>query len=299
MKSPFTRDFYRPENLRQTWEYKTLAFILRAMVAIVVVMYLIFTAQPTWAWMQREYVRSQPLSRLDGLLDEGRRTGDYAAAHKWINYRANADAPVIAAAIVNNSEALPALFFNYVARYHRVAGNMEEFAFWNYFMRYRLRYDLLRCGNPDWIDRIDAIMGQTYALQGRAEYLETLEKDPQRLAAMLTRVLDYDASHPARNNPSTTCLLISRSDRGNYSLQPQSEWAATRHSLRLVTEYSLREMRQMPQTDSPAQDGVNAPAQNNADAPASHNADAPASNNGDAPASDNGDATAREDAPSP
>ena len=59
---------------------------------------------------------------------------------------------------------------------------------------------------------------------------------------MIKRVLDYDANHPAENDPTGICNFIYNLEKGNFVMVRREEWPPVRHTLRAVTEYNLKMM---------------------------------------------------------
>lgn len=243
MKSVFEKDFWQLDNLRQTWEYKTFAFLIRGVVAVIVVFYLLFALPSIYPWAEREWARLQPREHFEVLLNNAQKTGDYKYALKWLNYRRTEDSDYFISVIEDKSSDLPALFFGYNARHFAQRQDDDNMLFWMMFSRYRLRYDILRCGNPEMIEKVNMVFALLSKLQNMDnDKFEQLQQDKSKLKKSIEQVLAFDAKRPARNHPRTTCETFAHLNDLKTMPVPQEEWADVRHTLRIVTESSLRRM---------------------------------------------------------
>ncbi len=243
MKSMLDRDFWKLENLRQTWEYKTFSFLARAVLALIVVLYLLFALPSIYPWAQREWARMQPPEHFEVLLDKASKTGDFEYTLRWLNFRRIEESPYFSEIITKRSGELPALFFGYNARHFTKEKQQDEMLFWMLYTRYRLRYDILRCGNPEMVEKISQLFSLLSKLQGidNSEF-EKLQSDLPRLKKSIQRVSDFDAQQPARNDPRTTCKIFASFSDFKTAPTPPEDWAPIRHTLRIVTENSLKKM---------------------------------------------------------
>lgn len=251
--NPLDKKFYAPENLKQTWEYKTIRFLLRGFLTLAVYYMLVHFWQPMQHWAEMKYVRMQELSQLQPLLDRAKATGDYEDALAWTSLRPRTETPAILKVIEKNATDLPAAFFFSAATKSQVIRDAENYARWNLIARYRMRYDILRCGNPDLVEKFDSISLTMSRVYGARDALDTLLNDKPRLVAGLKDVLAFDADHPAHNNPQLTCAFLKPLNEGvNYVPVPESAWATIRHSLRNVTDYEIGEMEKSANAEKSA-----------------------------------------------
>lgn len=251
MKTPFEKDFWDWQHLRNTWEYKSLSFILRAMVAIVIVIYLLFALPSIWRWAGVEWVRHQPPERFAELVAAGEKSGDFKPALHWLAQRKRSEYALHTPLILEKISILPPGFVAWPAMQAREAGDVEQTRFWMMMARYRLRYDLLRCGNPDLVAQVNDILRTMEVMQGHNE-LDTISGDPVATADLLQEVLDFDAQNPMRNDPRTTCDAMAQLNQ-NTPLQPAApeSWAPIRHTLRVVTEQAIADMRRRSDVTPP------------------------------------------------
>lgn len=242
MKSMFTRDFWTSENLRRTWEYRVISFSLRFMLALAVIMYLLVALPSLWPWAQQQWVRLQDASRFEVLLDRARDSGDHRAAFHWLRNRPLSETAQHAALIDARAGELPALFMQWPARAAQLQQDAHGTEFWNAYYRYRLRYDILRCGNPELIERMQELNAFVLQMYGMPDPLQGAQ-DENRLPDVLQSVLDYDAQKPAANPPQMTCFFLQDFSTQPLQVAPPQLWAGMRHTLRLVTEDAIAQMR--------------------------------------------------------
>lgn len=106
-----------------------------------------------------------------------------------------------------------------------------------------MRFDAIRCGLPGLIEKYDQIQTFAHAMSGEVDPMEDIRKDPARMAAMLQRVLDYDAQHPATNPPHFTCHTFGQIISGRARIVPAEAWPTIRHTLRLATEEGIFDLK--------------------------------------------------------
>lgn len=237
------RDFFKPENIRKTWEYKSITFILRGMVALGVIIYLLVTVPATWVWMKTEWVRRDPPGRFAELVAAGAQTGDFKKTHEWLMLRPRSEVPLHANTIAENAAVLPSIFFDWKVQAARAENNAEDLRFWTAYQRYRLRYDVLRCGDMTLVQKLDALQLAMQAVSGQPDPLADVQDDPARMGRLLQDVLDYDAQHPAANDPRTTCDALKKMSKAKPQPAPREYWADIRHTLRRATEAAIRDMK--------------------------------------------------------
>ncbi len=247
MKTVFNKEFWNMGNLRQTWEYKSIAFILRGIVALMVVVYLLLTLPAIWPWMQKTYARLQPPEKFEELVTTATQTGDFTWTHQWLSARPRTESAQHAAVIEKHLGDVPPAFLTFLMQYSESTGDAQNTRFWMALTRYRTRFDLLRCGIPDAVEEFDRIQSALFAFHLQKDYLADTAKNPTDMANLLQRVLDHDAQHPARNSPMFTCQmaqkLFVRQAGQPLEPAPPEAWQTIRHTLRLVTEKAIADMR--------------------------------------------------------
>jgi len=227
------------EKIKGSWEFKTVFFILRVLGVLAFVVYLGMSAPAAFAWGQVFWVRSQPLAQLETIRDRALAADDPMLLTNWVQRRPMFESDEIMQRLEPDSGKIGSLLFLRYARYLHQAGQNEEAAFWQLYARYRLRYDALRCGAPDGPETMTMILG----FLAQNDVQESIEADDQKLATEIERVLKFDAKYPAENNPSDICPIVQKLSGGNYAMVPRENWAVIRHTLRMVTELSIKEMQ--------------------------------------------------------
>ena len=253
MKSPFEKDFWRAENLRSTWEYKTISFIVRAIVAMMVLIYIGVTAPTVWTWAQAAHARSQPADRLEILISEALKTDDFEWAHRWVNARPKSEVVQHAAVIEKYITEIPPLFISTIVRASRETETVEKTRFWLMYMQYRMRFDLIRCGHPGLIEKYGEMQAMVIHLQNTPYELAAISGDPKKTAMLLQEVLDFDSRYPARNKPTFVCTMMAPLVYGQkQDPAPEPTWATIRHALRVTTEREIKRMTNTTTAEPPA-----------------------------------------------
>jgi hypothetical protein len=215
--------------------------ILRGAIALGVIIFLVSSLPRAWLWGQMQWVRKDDISQLDKVASAAIRTGELDHFQRWLTFRPKSESDILLEEVPGYASDVASITFFELANRAKYLGRTEDYVFWTLFGRFRLRYDLLRCGSPDSIE----IMNSLFAALSPAEKTDDVNKvlaDPAKTRLYLRKVLDFDARNPARNDPAAVCATLNKLQKGKYALVPKSEWAAIRHLLRDITERSLREM---------------------------------------------------------
>jgi len=219
-------------------EFRLTRLFLRALLMIGFLVYMGTNAAGAWTWLQVKWVQSQNLSQLERVAQRGIDEDDTEWAEKWISFRPLSEsADVMRRAEPFSGHFSPFLFFNF-ARRAAALGDDEQKRFWIMYARYRLRYDVVRCGARDDIDSV------TLLLEIAQDLDQKFFADPPRDEAirLARRVLDFDARNPAVNDPQKLCRLLKRmsNDQLTYVPIPKEKWPQARFDLRFGTDLSLK-----------------------------------------------------------
>lgn len=244
MKSLFNKDFWQADTLRTTWEYKLISFMVRVILAMTVIIYLVVTVPTVWPWAQMAHARSQPAERFESLITTAIASGDFNWAHRWLQARPRDEVAQHAAVVEKYISDVSPFLIGAVVRDKRENATIEDTRFWLMYMQYRMRYDIVRCGQAGLVNKYNELQTLVSAMQETPDELAATRNDPHITAALMQQVLDYDALHPARNTPALVCktltpLLHSRT----HAMAPPETWASLRHTLRLVTENAINDMK--------------------------------------------------------
>ncbi len=226
-------------SFRNSWEVRSVLFILRIMAVLLCLMYLLWTASGVVNWGVMKWVRLQPLSELDIYAAENIEKNTPGNIVSWISMRPAEERPEIMRILKPKTGELAGANFMMFSRWEGDLGHADESMFWYQFARYRYRYDALRCG----IDSATNDLTGLLDLGPRHDMDAAAKKDPDFTRKSIQRVLDFDAQYPAHNYPGEICAQVGKLNKVEASIAPEASWAPIRHTLRSVTEFSLKEMQ--------------------------------------------------------
>lgn len=221
-----------------------LLIALRIILAGLVLLYLSSAVPGFYRWTKIKQVRAEPVETLQRAVDRSviRRKPEELVF--WIASRPEDDSRYLLETLPAMASDLPSNIFFDLAKRAQKLGRHEDYLFWTFYARFRLRYDLLRCGDPDAVKMINTLAD---ALGTKDIATMAIENNPGKMADMIEKILDFDAHHPARNDPSPVCTHILKIKKNKFAIAPPSEWAAVRHVLRNVTERGVKELRREAQ----------------------------------------------------
>lgn len=228
------------DKLKASWEYRSGKFVLRIVAALFFFSYLAATMPSAWAWAWASYYKNQPPSQIDALIEKHVNTSDQSKIMGWIQLRPAEERASIQEKLLAHSPVLDSYAFLIFSDWALEKRELQDAIFWNFMGRYRLRYDALRCGTPNAVENIKGLA----ELLSYDVFEKILTQHPGLVPVMIKRVLDYDANHPAENDPTGICNFIYNLEKGNFVMVRREEWPPVRHTLRAVTEYNLKMMAQ-------------------------------------------------------
>lgn len=209
-----------------------LRHILRTTLYIALLVYIHFGVMSTVAVFKRIYYAQQDISILNNVIDEALAEKNPLLVASWLSARPPAETDVLIGKIVARSSVLePGVFFEFYRRESK-RGNAGEALFWLQLGRYRMRYDWLRCGSD--MESNNAL-NRLLDVQRDPAIDRLLREKPEALKASIRRVLDFDAKHPAHNDPILACK-VHANDMG----APEESWETYRRLLRHQTEEFLK-----------------------------------------------------------
>lgn len=218
-----------PRPIRNSWEVKSVIFILRCMAVLAFLMYLMLSFSSPWHWAKTKWIRQQPADDIVRIAEESLAMNKPEFLLDWITARPAVERAGIMEKLQPLVPRLSPFTFATYANWMDKAKNTEEAVFWQQYMLYRLRFDTLRCGTE--------ISDKGF----RRNYLFRPVSDDRHY---IQRVLDYDAKWPANNDPLFTCMQMEKMNGNKYGLSPAGpeHWKSVRFTLRTVTENSLSKM---------------------------------------------------------
>lgn len=221
----------------QSWEKRSILFILRAIGVILFLAYLAVTGPSALSWGELKWVRFQPLEQITQVAERSIKR-DPQDLVKWVSMRPSYERKQIMEKLEPYSGQISSGMFLIYSHWMMDSGQEKEAIFWRQYGRYRLRYDALRCGSPQSTENMAGLL----ALFPDRGVQEAIAKDPSIVKISLQRVLDFDAKYPADNNPIDICPTIQKLDGGKFAMVKREDWRTIRHTLRLMTEYALEKM---------------------------------------------------------
>lgn len=234
-------DYSSWQKFRQSPEWRGAKWIAKACLVVTIYFYLVGAFGRTYTWAEIKWMRSTPFSQIDAIIEDAKKDNDFSYAYKWVRARPFDDTAGVMAAVERHAEILPSIFFFEQARRVRDTASPDDHAFWALYARYRLQYDLIRCGDPDMIDGMQIMLRGSLA--DDKAVMAVLE-DQKRLKKTLERIVAYDAEKPARNNPMTVCKMVGHSRK--YEVPPVEAWTMIRHNLIAATTAGINKMESAP-----------------------------------------------------
>lgn len=218
------------------WMLRPVYFVLRFFIAAFFIFYVMFGVFSTIHWAKGELNKRQDVSRLADVISRHVQEGTPEEVVDWVRFRPLNETSEIINIITPESAVLDfRLFFELATRQLRL-GNTEDSLFWTQLGRYRLRYDLERCGVPDSLEWF----GKFLVLSESPAIKDLLAQRPELVKKSVKQVLDFDKKYPAHNNPQTLCTSLQKLSKDKEVLTvPMSEWEKVRHHLQRNTEKFL------------------------------------------------------------
>lgn len=240
-------DYTSWEKFKKSPEVRGARFVVRVCFTVIVYLYLASAAIQTTRWMQVKWVRIDDISKIDFILEKAIKNDDFTDALNWVKSRPLEDTEIIVKTIEKNASDLPSLFFFEQAARVRNMSDNEGFAFWSIYARYRLQYDLIRCAAPDLLDSL-TFMSQSGAA---SDNLRTIFKSKEKAAAIMKKVVSFDAEKPASNSPQMLCTMARQVSNKELELPPPYVWRSIRHRLITLASEGITKMEEQPSVPVP------------------------------------------------
>lgn len=231
----------KKKGFRESWEFRSGRFALRAAAFCIFIGYLGLTGASTINWAHMKWVRSQPLERLPELADRYlNKTFEPEKLNKWVSLRRRQETEDIIRLLMPYTGRLPTFTFLFYSLQLNEAGKTEDALFWWQFARYRARFDALRCGSVMAVENLDSLLQHV----PHPEFPPDDTRDSKDVIESLLSVLELDAHYPAENIPEELCTALRAMEPGKFKSVEVPRWRAIRFTLRKMTEYSLDQMRE-------------------------------------------------------
>lgn len=216
-------------------EFRVFRVVFRVLFTFVFIMYLLNSLVVVPTWVRLKLARLHTPSHIEQLLDEAAETGNYSAAEAWLEFRPSAESQSIIDQLVPYSGHLSSLTFFEFSEQYAKNNNAEEADFWYIYALYRVRFDFLRCGLPDGVESGDKLLKLISTISSKYNR----DVADSQIRKHVQRVLDFDAEHPAQNEPGGLCRVLSNVANSPYNPMPQDDWDSFREGLRESTRMSF------------------------------------------------------------
>jgi hypothetical protein len=220
-------------KIAKTFDWKFMPRLaLKILVICVFLLYIIFGTTATFALYKKKMYSEQDIKSLYTVISTATESGNPMAVAIWLNARPLEETDKLVQMITPKSAVLDFSTFFEIFRRELRLGRPEEALFWLQLGRFRVRYDILRCGaDPDKVKNIDQILNVM-----PSQTIDTLlEEHPEDLKKSLQQVLDFDAKYPAHDNPVRICKAI-----GILLPAAEDQWEGYRRVLRRSAEKFLK-----------------------------------------------------------
>jgi len=228
------------QKFKTTWEYKSLKFVFKIIGIILLVSYLYATVPTAYDWTQIKYTQSQSLEDLPALAEKYIAENRADKLQDWIAMRDKKDILQIIETLEPYVGQMESTTFLIYARRLAALNKKADAVFWYQFTLYRLRFDAIRCGTTDAIPVISQIA--TIAMNSDVE--KALATDDTTLPFMIERVLEFDAEHPAENDPQRICKLVEKFSTETVQVTPRDSWPELRKIHVALSNDQLKSLKQ-------------------------------------------------------
>ena len=206
-EKPPTGELSAEKTSSRKWTKRLLLLPLRLLAATLLLVYVLIGMNAATAVYKRFIYGGQDISALDTNLDTAAQSGDYSMVLDWIKSRPLAETDKLIEMISPKSAGMGADVFFEIFRRERLLGHPEEALFWIQLGRFRLIYDIIRCGGePEDAKVFDPAFKRMHS----GETDDFLRAHPEALKKTAQRVLDFDTKYPAHNDPAAACKAVTR-----------------------------------------------------------------------------------------
>lgn len=220
------------------WVWRFVRWLLRMILCMLFIMYLASAGMMAWTWVKKQWYTAT-LETPQAIVEKVIQLSDKGAFADaiFVYHHANKDLQIQSRPLLEEYSArlVPHIFFIF-ARESFQQGDDIQGLNWAQYARFRMRYDVLRCKTTRLEQASDLIADIVTA----GDVTRSLHQDPSRLNQSLAWVLEYDAKHPAVNNPAGACRAFAglMGEAGDSIVDPE-DWPMIRQELRTLTQTFL------------------------------------------------------------
>jgi len=226
------------QTIKENIFYRILAFIIKFFIIIILIAYVVIGVSATISLFQRDIVQRGDISEIYNIVEEADSSGDYKSLLLWLKYRPLEDTDILIKASNSKSSNMPTKAFFTIAARKIKQGDNKEALFWLQLSKYRLRYDVLRCGAQESTKTIDGLLSAILPSSLR-KLLE--DAQPEQMRETVKRVLVFDKKYPAKNDPEYICKAVNSFEKGSVIKIDKEGWDNLRYQLRSAAKAYLKE----------------------------------------------------------
>lgn len=202
-------------------------FIFRFLMVVLFLFYIVIGAGALSGVVVREINRTKNIDSFAAFVDENIKLNKSVEIEDWIKSRTLEDLDKIAEVVGERASDLPPNIFFRVSSMMFNKDRVEDALFWFNLGKYRLRYDMLRCGGSKAIDNIEGFISILFDLKIDRLY----EGQEGLLEKSLKRVIEFDKDHPPMNDIADICVLVEGLEKEKLTPKPEEDWPMIREGL--------------------------------------------------------------------
>ena len=239
---------------RRTAPLRLLKRLAKVLIGGVFVGYLGMATPMAWNWYMTKVTRLADVSRVDSIAraDLQRPNPDPDDLRIWLSRRPISDGEQLMKRLEPYIGQMSGQTFLLYAGWEANAGKIDDAVFWRQYARFRIRYDVLRCGSYDAVETVAKIMNDLPQEDVKKRMMET----PQNLPKEIKQVLDFDRAHPPVNDPAQFCAALAKleefRDRIKIKMVSPSQWPIIYSTLRGVTYLEMLKIENEQKSDAAA-----------------------------------------------
>jgi len=216
---------------------KVLSFCFKSIIVALFLAYFIFGLSALEIIIRKEINRTQNISEFENLVDKNIKLKHLDKIDEWIKYRSVGDTDKIAEVVTKRASDLsPQVFFRVSALKFK-KGENDDALFWFNLGKYRLRYDMMRCGGRVSIDKIENFIRVIFELRIDDLY----DQEGVILKKSLKRVVEFDKDYPPKNDIEEFCKMVMALEGGEVDDIAEEEWPKIRDEMIKSAEIFVNE----------------------------------------------------------
>lgn len=233
------------KGFRQSWEFRSAKFVLRIAAVLFFLAYLMITLPFAWSWANVIWTRHYPPEKVTEVAQ--RWLVEEEAPERlrgWLGMRRASEADIILPLLEEHIGKLEGLTFIIFSDWMLQQGRMDEALFWRQYARFRIHYDVIRCGSREATELVNDVLNAF----SRPDIQRMLEQRPALIVSSLKETLAYDRKHPVENDPVAFCRTIVGASAADRSVRrvmlPRHTWPEHYQTLRIMTRLLIKRLEE-------------------------------------------------------